>query len=94
MYTSVSSILSAYDANQITLWEVFDGIVRLLTVENVDVTIASVPEPIREKFVRYARDAYVGRDGSQPLVEPAGAPDTIPREAYAAIQDWLLRHPG
>jgi hypothetical protein len=66
------------------LYQQADTIVRLLTAENVTEVMSCLPHQVREKFVQYAREAYVPRG---PRFAVSGS--VVPESCLEALRTWL-----
>ena len=65
-------------------YEQADTIVRLLTSENVDEIMRSLPAEVCAEFMRFARDAYVPRG---PRFAVKGS--VVPESCLEALRAWL-----
>ena len=91
----VAQLLQAAAEGLYTELEVYAELMRQLDADNVDAAIAALPPGLRERFVAWARERYdndfppsqffdIGGEGVRPT----------PDEAFAALRDWLKRHPS
>lgn len=91
----VTELLQAAAEGLYTELELFAAVMRQLDAENVDAAIAALPPGMHERFVAWARERYdndiepsrffsIGGEGCLPT----------PDEAFAALRDWLRRHPA
>jgi hypothetical protein len=89
MAKSFDEAIELYYSGVVTRLEMYALFIRLLTLENVDASINSLPTEIRDDFIEHATRIY--RDSRDEDLVTSGPP--VPDVCRKAIRDWLNRHP-
>jgi hypothetical protein len=87
-------LLQAEQDGIYTRLEMFARIFSHITCENVNDVIAALSSEHRSSFVAWVRENYDNAmDPSEFIYVGAEGENTVPREAFAGIRQWLAKNP-